>query len=100
MINFASEIPLASALCSGALAAGSLLRGKRRLADFAFSAGMTALAAEGAFVWMTVRGPTTDAELVSWQRWSLFASAFLPFTWLLFSLSYARGNAREFLVKW
>jgi putative PEP-CTERM system histidine kinase len=100
MMNIASEIPLASAVCAGALAAGSLLRRRHGLADFAFAAGMIGLSAEGVFAWMTVRAHAPDAELIAWQKWSLFATAFLPFCWLLFSLSYARGNAREFVSKW
>jgi len=99
-MNFASEIPLASAVCAGALAAGSMVRRRHGVADFAFAAGMAALSAEGAFAWMAARGPVPDAELIAWQERSLFATAFLPFCWLLFSLSYARGNAREFVSKW
>lgn len=58
------------------------------------------MSAEAVFTWMTTRAPVADADLVTWQKWSLMASAFLPFSWLLFSLSYARGNAREFLSSW
>jgi len=99
-MNFASEIPLASAVCAGALAAGSLVRRRHGLADFAFAAGMIALSAEGLFAWMAARGQLPDAEIVARRNWSLFATAFLPFCWLLFSLSYARGNAREFVSTW
>ncbi len=35
-----------------------------------------------------------------WQNWRLLTMSFLPAIWLLFSLSYSRGNAREFLAKW
>jgi hypothetical protein len=46
------------------------------------------------------REHVTDAELVAWQTGCLYRhAAFLPFLWLVFSLSYARGNARDFLVK-
>src|ERR1017187_2513461 len=99
-MNLASEIPLASAVCAGALAAGSLLRRRHGVADFAFAAGMIGLSAEGVFAWMAVRPHVPDAELIAWQKWSLFATAILPFCWLLFSLSCARGNARQFVSKW
>jgi len=99
-MNLASQIPTASAVCAGALAAASLFRRRRSVADFAFAAGMIGLAAEGTFAWMSVREHVTDAELIARQKWCLSAAAFLPFFWLLFSLSYARGNAREFLSKW
>jgi putative PEP-CTERM system histidine kinase len=99
-MNLASQIPAVGAVCACALAAASLLRRRRTAADIAFAAGMIGLAAEGTFAWMSVRDHVTDAELIAWQKWRLFAAAFLPFLWLLFSLSYARGNAREFLSKW
>ena len=36
----------------------------------------------------------------SWQNAEWVALAMLPGPWLLFSLTYARGNYREFLKKW
>ncbi len=99
-MNLALQIPTAGAVCAGALAAASLLRRRRTIADFAFAAGMIGFSAEAVLVGMSVRERVSDAELIVWQKWCLFSAAFLPFLWLLFSLSYARGNAREFLVKW
>jgi len=43
---------------------------------------------------------TLADEVVYWQNWRLFAMSFLPSIWLFFSLSYARGNYREFLKRW
>lgn len=44
---------------------------------------------------------STDADqIITWQKRALLALAFLPGIWLLFSLTYARGNYREFLTKW
>lgn len=99
-MNFALQIPTAGALCAGALAAASLLRRRRTIADFTFAAGMIGFSAEAVLIGMSFREHVSDAELIAWQKWCLFSAAFLPFLWLLFSLSYARGNARDFLVKW
>ena len=39
-------------------------------------------------------------QLLRYQRWSLLFAAALPVAWLTFSLSYSRGNSREFLRRW
>lgn len=39
-------------------------------------------------------------ELSTWQHWRLLVLAFLPGCWLLFSLTYARGNEQEFVARW
>jgi putative PEP-CTERM system histidine kinase len=38
--------------------------------------------------------------MVAWQNWRLIAMSFLPGVWLIFSLTYARGNYSEFLKRW
>lgn len=39
-------------------------------------------------------------QMLAWQHWSVAALTFIPGVWLLFSLSFARGNARQFVSKW
>jgi putative PEP-CTERM system histidine kinase len=39
-------------------------------------------------------------EVLLWQRWRLLVMALLPGCWLLFSLTYARGNDLEFVHRW
>lgn len=39
-------------------------------------------------------------EITYWQKWRLTVMSFLPGIWLLFSLTYARGNFLDFLKKW
>ena len=89
----------ASAAGAGLLALGAALRARRHLARWAFVAGMIALAAERVCSGLSASTNWLD-ELLRWQAWRLVAASFLPGAWLLFSLSYARGNAREFLVRW
>ncbi|PYJ08040.1 MAG: PEP-CTERM system histidine kinase PrsK, partial [Verrucomicrobia bacterium] len=45
-------------------------------------------------------GPGYVARMDWWQTLELATMAFLPGIWLVFSLTYARGNDREFLAKW
>ena len=94
-----SQLPFASAACSGALAIGVLFRARRSVARWTFAAGMAVLAAEGVCSGLTA-GATSPEGIIYWQQWSLLALSLLPGVWLVFSLSYARGNAREFLTKW
>ncbi len=64
-----------------------------------FAAGMSVLAVEAVCDGLTADALTPEAML-SWQQWRLMALSLLPGLWLVFSLSYARGNARESLVRW
>jgi len=100
-MNFVSQLPAASTVCGGVLAIGALLRIKRHTAIWAFACGVFALAFEGACTALTARVPGAESgSMLQLQASRLAATAFLPAAWLLFSLTYARGNAREFLSKW
>src|SRR5262245_27696220 len=91
---------IGSALCA-ILAVGTAGRAGRSIARWAFAAGMAVLAAESACNAMVLHvGLRVSEELLRWQHWRLLAASLLPGCWLLFSLSYARGNAREFLNQW
>jgi putative PEP-CTERM system histidine kinase len=61
---------------------------------------MLGLALEQVFSWLSIRAQITDESLIGWQKGYLLAGAFLTFFWLLFSLTYARGNARQFVARW
>jgi putative PEP-CTERM system histidine kinase len=69
------------------------------VAHWAFIIGMVALAAGDICLALTTYA-TTPEEMVYWQYWKMVAMSFLPGTWLLFSLTYARGNYLEFLKRW
>lgn len=81
------------------VAIGVLWGERRSLAVWFFFAGMCALGAESIFT-----GLTADAlllpEKVEWAAWRFLAMSFLPGAWLMFSLTYARGNYPEFLRRW
>lgn len=60
---------------------------------------MVALAIESLFVGLAADALSPE-RMVYWEACGLMAASFLPGLWLFFSLSYARGNYRQFLAKW
>ena len=40
------------------------------------------------------------AEVASWERLRLIATAFIPVGWLLFSLSFGRASCKEIILRW
>ena len=86
-------------MVSGALALAVVARRKRSLAQWAFSGGMLVFAAVNCFYGFEL-GSSTPEAIRSWHNAEWLALALLPGPWLLFSLTYARGNYREFLTKW
>jgi putative PEP-CTERM system histidine kinase len=98
-MRFDTQLSFVSACLCWALALVVLVRGRRSLADWASGMGLVALGAEEVFSGIA---SNTDAlnSVVEWQSWRLLAVSLLPGLWLLFSLTYARGNAREFLRRW
>jgi putative PEP-CTERM system histidine kinase len=84
-------------VCTGALGLYVVGLEPRCLARWSFAIGTLIFAMESAFFGLTVTAVTAE-RMVYWQNWALLAKAFLPGIWLLFSLTYARGNGREFLA--
>jgi putative PEP-CTERM system histidine kinase len=98
-VNLTSQLPFVSAACSGAIAIGVLFRARRSIARWTLAVGMAVLAAEAVCAGLTA-GAASPESMIDWQQWRLLAQSLLPGVWLAFSLSYARGNAREFLTRW
>jgi putative PEP-CTERM system histidine kinase len=88
-----------SAACAGVVLLIAAFRGWRSVAVWFFGIGMALLAAESVFVGLATEAPLRD-EAARWEAWRLGAMSLLPCAWLLFSLTYARGNSREFLRRW
>ncbi len=99
MMNGTSLIAFCCALFSGALASSVVWNQRRSVTHLAFAVGMVILALESIFSGLSWDSATLD-EMLDWQRWRLVAMAFLPGIWIFFSLSYGRGNYREFLWRW
>jgi putative PEP-CTERM system histidine kinase len=92
-------VSFASALVSTLLASAVIARGKRSIASWLFFAGMLCLAGNSLLDGLSQR---TDevVQVLFWQKWSMAVQALLPGIWLSFSLTYSRGNYRDFLAKW
>lgn len=94
-----SILAFAAALSSGALALAALFRKRRTFAGWCFFAGMATLAVESAVGAISLQVSHPE-KVAYWQSLALVTKSFLPGIWLAFSLSYSRGNYREFLETW
>ena len=92
-------LAFAGAIASGILAAMVAFRPRRSIAHWTFVFGMLVLGVVSTFYGLTLNSAEPERMLL-WQERAMMAFSFLPGTWLLFSLTYARGNNREFLKKW
>src|ERR1700722_6389050 len=99
-MNTATLLAFASALFGGALTFAVIWNERRSMITLAFGAGVAVLAVESILTGVALMDGRTVEEMIYWQRWRLLATSFLPGTWLFFSLSYGRGNYREFLDRW
>src|SRR5690349_9737104 len=98
-MNIATLLAFASALLGFAMAFAVLWNARRSLAHLSFVAGVLLLAGEGIFNALSLESATAEG-MAGWQRWRLITTSFLPGVWLFFSLTYGRGNFREFLERW
>src|SRR5438105_11580803 len=98
-MNSDSLLAFAAAVFGGVMALAALFRKRYSLAGWCFFAGMATLAADSVLNGLTFEAHSSE-RIVYWQTWALVAKSFLPGFWLCFSLTYSRGNAREFLSKW
>ncbi len=98
-MNTATLLAYASALFGGALAFTVIWNERRSWVNLSFVAGMAVLALESIFTGLSLDAGRRD-DMVYWQQWRLLATSLLPGIWLFFSLSYGRGNHREFLSRW
>lgn len=92
-------VPYAAAILCVLLAAARLLRRTRSFAGWCFVAGMVVFAVDAFLTGLVLRASQPD-ELIAWLRLSLVAKSLIPIVWLPFSLTYSRGNPREFLARW
>jgi putative PEP-CTERM system histidine kinase len=96
----AAILAFVAAFLGGVTALLAAFRERRALPKGCFVAGMSLLALESIFSGLAAHTDQGSEAIGYWQQWRLVAMSLLPGTWLLFSFSYARGNATEFLFKW
>jgi putative PEP-CTERM system histidine kinase len=87
------------AVCAVTMALIALWRPWRSIALWFFVAGMGLLALESVLLGLATHAVEVR-EAWLWNIGALAAMSFLPGVWLLFSLSYARGNYKEFFLLW
>ena len=92
-------LSFAAALFSFILALLVLLRDRRSFVHRIFSAGMIALALEAVVTGLTCQTISAEGTLF-WYRLKMIPTAVLPGIWILFSLSFARGDDRGLVIRW
>lgn len=105
MMSNAALLSFVAAIFGGAVALAVAWQERRSPAHWAFVAGMGVLSVESLFVYSGLRAlePETGGGLegfIQWETLKLMAGALVPGVWLFFSLTYARGNSREFVRRW
>jgi putative PEP-CTERM system histidine kinase len=88
----------AALLCSG-LAAFVFWTNSRAYVHRIFAAGMGVLALQQTCAGFAVSA-MLPVDILWWERWGMVVSAVSPGLWLLFSLSFARTNYKEVIVRW
>jgi len=98
-VTLFSLLPFVAAIFSLFLALASVLRKKPSLAGWCFFAGMFVLAIDSLLTGISLRA-TNFSEALRSQTLGLIVKSFVPAAWLVFSLTYARGDYRESLMRW
>ena len=92
-------LSVGAAVLSAGLGLFVLAWGSRTTANRAFTAGMLVLAVQELLSGWGA-GALTAPEALKWHRLQWMVGSLVPGLWLLFSLTYARANYREFIKKW
>jgi putative PEP-CTERM system histidine kinase len=98
-VNANTALAFTAALFSLGLTLAVIFRKQRSVANWCFSAGMTALAIESIFGGLSVGAGEPEVGAF-WQSLATVPKSFLPGIWLFFSLTYSRGNYRAVLARW
>lgn len=99
-MEFVAILAFVAASLGGLVILLAVFRQRRSFPKWCFITGMFLLVLESVFSGIAAGVDQGREGVQYWQYWRLAAMSLLPGTWLLFSLTYARGNAREFLSKW
>ncbi len=98
-MNASVILALSSAVLAIMLGLAIPLFSKRTIARWAFAGGMVAFGVEAIFSAVAAVNLIPE-RILFWRSLGLVAASFFPGFWILFSLTYARGNAAEFLERW
>ncbi len=95
-MSMAKIVIFVNAVCFCGLAFTALTAKPRNLARWAFAGGMAVLVMESVFNALSIQSTWLEQRMF-WQRLRWIFAGFVPLPWLIFSLSYSRGNYRELL---
>ncbi len=98
-MNLGALLGFSSACVAAALVFVVSIQERRSAAHWFFALGMGLLALESLCAGLAACAASIPS-LDYWRRSEFVLMSFLPAPWLAFSLAYARGNSREFLLKW
>ena len=98
-MSFSSIICYTAALVTAIIAIAVLYRDPRAFVHRILAIGLALCALEAGLIGLGLEA-TSASEFIQWHHLRLAVSAFLPAIWLLFSLSFGRGNYKEFLSQW
>ena len=92
-------VAFAAASAAALLAMAVLCRPRHSIASWCFFTGMIAMACESAMHGLAMKTVRVQ-DAIRWETLALTVKSLTPGIWLCFSLTYSRGNYREFLSKW
>ena len=98
-MNITAIVGFAGAASATALAFAALMRKPRTVAQRALAGGLVVLAAQTLFLGLAFAATDSDG-IERYATWAFYASAAIPGTWILFSITYSRGNWRAFIQRW
>ncbi|MGD0488824.1 MAG: XrtA/PEP-CTERM system histidine kinase PrsK [Syntrophorhabdales bacterium] len=96
---FSSIISYIAAAGAFGIAVAVVLRNYRSFIHVVFAVGMALFGLEALLIGVAAQASFPD-EVLRRQWYRLLASSFLPAVWLMFSVSFARANYRQFLSRW
>ena len=98
-MNFPVLISLVAAVGASFLALATVLSRPRSVTHWSFFVGMLACSLERGCQVASLDSVSLP-DMLFWQRLSALPMSLIPVSWLVFSLTFARGDHKEFLRKW
>jgi putative PEP-CTERM system histidine kinase len=98
-MNINAIMAFAGAAIGAALGLGAVSRQPRTIAQYALALGLFVFASEALLNGFTFLSRDGEQRMIL-QMYALLTTAALPGPWLLFSVTYSRGNWKTFLKKW
>ena len=77
-----------------------VVRAPRQPAHVSFGIGMVVVAIEVMLAGLGGKEGTSESRLILYARYRLLAATFFSAPWIVFSLSYSRGDHQEVLRRW